>query len=305
MADPKVVRFYLDEGLKEKAERGEHLFLRRFASVVQRHGFTPAYTLQTDETRLASADSVEHAVYLMQPPLTARGLTIRKNYIYPFWKIERSAERWTWPVAQAQFDPKAAPQPEARRFARRIRRKLFGGEADIVRREGFVYVPLQGRLLEHRSFQSMSPIEMLEQVLRHDPTRPVLVTLHPKEDYSAQEMQALEDLIERHPRIQMVQRNMADLLKTCDFVVTQTSGAAFSALFFRKPLVLFGRSDFHHIAADVHRLGTAEALRQAPDMVPDYDAYLWWFLHDQSINAAVPETEDRIEAALRRHGWVA
>ncbi|MFT7191543.1 MAG: hypothetical protein ACI9AQ_002113, partial [Dinoroseobacter sp.] len=34
--------------------------------------------------------------------------------------------------------------------------------------EGFVYVPLQGKLLAYRSFQSMSPIEMVQVLAERD-----------------------------------------------------------------------------------------------------------------------------------------
>ncbi|NKX46315.1 hypothetical protein [Roseicyclus persicicus] len=304
MAAETDVRLYLDPVLTDMAERGEHLFLRRLAAVLQRHGLTPHYHVQTPAERLASASRPGRAIYLMEPPLTDRGLTIRKNYIYPFWKIERSAERWTWPVAAARFDPAAAPQPQARRFARRIRDRLFGPEADRARRDGIVYVPLQGRLLEHRSFQSMSPVEMLETILRCDTTRAVHATLHPAETYTRPERAALSALADRHPRLSLVDRPMAALLQVCDYVATQNSGVALSAYLHRKPVVLFARSDLHHIAANVLDLGAEEALARAPDLAPDVDAYLWWILHDQSINAAVPETEDRIEATLRRHGWL-
>jgi len=304
MAEPKVVRFYLDKPLKDKAERGEHLFLRRFSDVLARHGFRSLYHVQTEAERVKSAARPGYAVYLMQPPLTERGLTIRKNYIYPFWKIERSAERWEWPVAQAAFDPAVAPQPEARRFARRIRTKLFGDISDDVRQGGYLYVPLQGRLLEQRRFQSMSPLDMLQQILKHDPIRTVVATLHPRETYSSEERKALEDLVARERRLDLVDRPMAELLSVCDFVATQNSGVALSAYLFGKPVVLFARSDLHHIAANVLELGAETAITRAPAMAPAYDAYLWWFLHDQSINAAMPDTETQIEATLLRHGWI-
>jgi hypothetical protein len=176
--------------------------------------------------------------------------------------------------------------------------------AEEVSRDGYIYVPLQGRLLEHRTFQSMSPIEMLRQILTHDTVRTVLATLHPRETYTREELAALHSLVASEPRLDLVRRPSTELLKVCDMVSTQTSGVALSAYLFRKPVVFFGLSDLHHIAANVHALGAKRALAQAPEMTPDYDAYLWWFLHDQSINAAMPEAEDRIEATLRRHGWL-
>jgi len=304
MAEPKIVRFYLDRGLKQKAELGEHLFLARFRTVLERAGFRVAYHVSSDREWAKSADRPGKSVYLMRPPANEHGLTIRKNYVYPFWKIEKTAERWAWPVARASFDDRKAPQPEARRFARRIRKKLFGEMADRVTRDGIIYVPLQGRLLEQRSFQTMSPIHMLEHLLHHDRLRTVVATLHPREAYTPEETDALLALVQSNTRLDLVERPTPELLKTCDFVATQNSGVTLSAYFFRKPVVLFGRSDLHHIAANVAELGAEHAIAQAPLLRPSFDEYLWWVLHDQSINAAMPEAEQQIESALRRHGWL-
>ena len=38
-------------------------------------------------------------------PLDKRGLCFRRAYHYPFWQIEQTAERWSWDVAQAAFEP--------------------------------------------------------------------------------------------------------------------------------------------------------------------------------------------------------
>ncbi|QBX99852.1 hypothetical protein E2K80_03155 [Rhodophyticola sp. CCM32] len=304
MRDPRIVRFYLNKDLKKRAARGEHNFLNRFCAVLERAGFRTAFHVLTESERLKSASRPGYAVYLMQPPMTARGLTIRKNYIYPFWKIESDAERWDWPVARAIFDPHTAPQPEAKRFTNRWRKKLFGESAEQTRRDGFVYVPLQGHLLDHRSFQSCSPIEMLEQIATLDRDRAVVATLHPGEDYTPAERDALTALMERTPRLKLTDQSMIPLLQGCDYVATQNSSVALSGYFFHKPAALFARIDFHHIAANVHDLGVEKALRQAPHMTPDYDAYLWWFLQDQSINAGHPDGEAKIEAALRRAGWI-
>ena len=69
-----------------------------------------------------------------------------------------------------------------------------------------------------------------------------------------------------------------------------------------KPALLFAEIDFHHIAASVPREGMA-ALDRALTQRPDFDAYLWWFLQEQAINAGRPECEAQILAALRRGGW--
>jgi hypothetical protein len=77
------------------------------------------------------------------------------------------------------------------------------------------------------------------------------------------------------------------------------------AFSFTEPAVLFGRSNFHHVAANVHNLGPSEAISRVADMKPDYDAYLWWFLLGMSIHSGKPDANTKILDAIKRAGWVA
>ena len=196
-----------------------------------------------------------------------------------------------------------APLQEAERFFAFWGQRLFGDAPTRTAREGFVYVPLQGRLLEHRSFQSCAPLDMLRQILRHETRRRIVATLHPKECHAPADLAALDRLAEREPRLTLTRGAMEPLLQACDYVATQNSSAAFAGYFFRKPAVLFARVDFHHIAANVTALGAEAALRRAPELEPDYAGYLHWFWQEMSINAGRPEAEAKILAALQRHGW--
>jgi hypothetical protein len=170
-------------------------------------------------------------------------------------------------------------------------------------RAGYVYVPLQGRIRDHRSFQFCAPIDMVRSVLRHDPARNVIATLHPSEDYDAADLKALERLAWDEPRLSVETGEMHRHLLACDYVVTENSSAAFNGFFFHKPCVLFARIDFHHIAANVLTLGEAGAFARVLDMQPDYDGYIHWFWQIMSINAGRPEADAKIAEALRRGGW--
>lgn len=251
--------------------------------------------------RAASDPQAEFAVVHMEPPPHCRAVSVRRRYYYPFWSIERSEKRWEFDVARAEFRPGDVHAEEAHRFAERWRRKWFegwtGGET------GHVYVPLQGRLLERRSFQTCAPIEMIEAVLAHDPARRVVAGLHPKERYSEAEIAAIERLARNERRLDVRLGGVETLLPGCDYVVTQNSAVGFAGYLWHKPLVLFGRIDFHHIAARTWDVGARAAIRAAPGLTADYDGYVWWFLQEMSVNAGRPEAADRIAARLRNFGW--
>ncbi len=302
MSEPPRVTFYLEDGLRQSAQAGQHNFLRLVGEVLRAAGFDLAYRPDTDAERTASATRPGYALFHMAEPTHDRALTLRRVYHYPFWAIEPSGRRWDWHVAKTVFPTDAVPRKEADRFYHFWQQRLFSDAPQTATRDGFTYVPLQGRLLQHRSFQSCSPLDMLRAVLAHDP-RPVIAALHPKEIYSEDELAALDQLERDSPRLSVTLGEMERWLRGCDYVATQNSSAAFNGFFFGKPAVLFARADFHHIAADAARMGAQEALRAARELRPDYAGYLHWFWQKMAINAGRPEARERIRAALLRAGW--
>lgn len=300
----KILRFYLDTDLRQSAQAGQHNFINKVAKVAESEGFRVEFRRNSVDEREKSANRNGYAMFHMDDPTHDRALTMRRNYYYPFWHIESSAKRWEWACARAKFAIADKDRIKARRFYGFWQKRLFGGAHEIVGQGGFVYVPLQGRLLEHRSFQTCSPLEMIETVLKYDPKRKVIATLHPNEQYTPQEQTALENLVARNPRLSLEFGQMERLLTHCDYVVTQNSSAGFAGFFFEKPCVLFGKIDFHHIATNVHALGPEQALATVLDKSHDYEGYVWWFLQQMSINAGRPDAEEKVRDRFAAAGWL-
>lgn len=303
LSEPRILRFHLHAPLRKRAEAGKHNFINRISAVVQRAGFSVEFHPAKLEDLLLSAQKPGYAMFHMDEPTHPRAMTMRKAYEYPFWAIETSGKRWEWAVAMDEFPAGSPPSAEAARYFRYWRNRLFGSVAETTRRDGFIYVPLQGKLLSQRSFQSCSPLDMIQALLHHDPDRRVIATLHPKEHYSDAERFALDELVARHDRLSLDSGNMSTLLASCDYVATQNSSVAFSGYFFCKPAVLFARIDFHHIAANVHDLGVDRAIARAPGLAPDFAAYIHWYWQLKSINAGHENADDKIRSRLLAAGW--
>ncbi|SEQ86612.1 hypothetical protein SAMN04488092_11527 [Thalassovita taeanensis] len=301
MSDDRILRIFLEPSLKYRAEAGDHNFINKIADVARLSGLAVEFCGNSLSERTTEHEG--YSLYHMSDPTGPRSLTFRRAYHYPFWQIESGAKRWEWRSAKTPFDDEAVNPDEARRFYKFWQKRLFGDALGQISHDGLVYVPLQGRLSERRSFQTCSPMEMLAAVLQHDPVRRVFATLHPNEVYSASELAGLDALCARFPRLSLQTGGMEEMLARCDYVVTQNSSAAFNGYFFGKPCILFARVDFHHIAANVFDLGRDEAFRAMSAPLPDFAAYLWWFWQEMSINAGRPEAEHKIHAALRRGGW--
>ena len=290
--------------LLAQAREGSHRFLRLIDEAVSGQGWEVSYHRDSAEERLKSAKRNGKTLFHMDDPYHDNALTYRLVYYMPFWQIEKSAKRWEWDVAQAQFDPSEIDKAEARQFHRFWSQRLFGEAVADVTKEGFVYVPLQGRLLDHRSFQAMSPAEMVLTTVEQEPDLPIVLTFHPKETYTADEMTTLdEEICAAYPRVVIGEQDWLTYLAECDYLVTQNSSAALAAMFFRKPSVLFGQIDFHHICGNVYDVGVEEAFRQVKAGGQKFKAYLKWFLQDNTINAGKDDVHQQILDRMRRHDW--
>jgi hypothetical protein len=303
MSGDLILRICLEPPLLKSAQDGAHNFIDLVSNVAKNAGYqVELYPFSDVELSKPVEETVYTLTHMKQGPVK-RGLVFRRVYYYPFWQIDQTAERWGWDVAQAEFDASLVPAAEAQKFAGFWKKRLFGAAPLNTSRKGMIYVPLQGRLSLHRSFQSCSPLEMLEHTIEHSAGRQIVATLHPKESYIAADLAALERLERRHQNLTVTMGDMETHLRQCDYVVTQNSSAAFAGYFFGKPALLFAKIDFHHIAVRADLANLASSFAKVAQANPAYDRYLWWFLQSQSINAGKDTASDKITARFARFGW--
>jgi hypothetical protein len=275
----------------------------RIAHAFRDAGFDVSFVEDTLTERLVTRAKGAYSIVHATEPVDHRGLVLRRAYIGAFWRLEPTERRWDFQVARSRFDPGMIDGDEAARFAARWRRELFGPEAPLRERGNTLFVPLQGRLLDHRGFQTMSPLAMVEEVCRARPDLPIVATVHPRYDYTPEERAGLAALVDRLPNLRLYDTDSADLLKSCTAVICQNSAVAFTGYFLGVPAMLFARIDFHHIAANVGDLGVHGAFARLEGPRPDFARYLWWFLKENAIGAGSEGAEAQIRASARRAGW--
>lgn len=299
MTELNTVTFYMEPELCQSAQAGQHNFIGKIANVITNAGMDVRY--EPFGLRGVPGGKGWSISHIKTPP-DKRGVSFRRVYHYPFWQIEQSAERWSWDVAQAAFEPDPDDAKQAAWFYGYWQKRLFADAPQRVSHDGFVYVPLQGKLLDQRPFQICSPLEMVEHTLAQTSGQ-VVTTLHPNEHYDKAEIAALKKLVKTHKRLTLQSGGMEDLLAACDYIVTQNSSVAFNGYFFGKPSLLFRKTDFHHITAQADIENLAAGFAAVQQLEPDYAAYVHWFWQKNSINAGRPEAEDMIATRLRRFGW--
>jgi hypothetical protein len=299
----RSLRILYPQGLHARARDGGHAMTNRIVRAFMGRGFDVAFAEDTLAERLRTRAAGAHSIVHATDPVDRRGLVLRRAYVGAFWQLEPTEKRWDFDVARQAFDPASVDENEARRFVARWRNDLFGGPPNAPAKSDRLFVPLQGRLLDRRSFQTMSPVAMVEAVCRARPATPVVATLHPNYAYTPAERAAVGRLVETLPNFSMSDADSMTVLHDCTAVVCQNSAVAFSGYFLGLPAVLFARIDFHHIAAKVDALGVEGALDRVTAPGPDTACYLWWFLKKHAIGAGSDRAEDQILAAARRAGW--
>ena len=281
-----VLNFYLDSQKRSRAEAGDGIF-GLVTAVVKAAGWQVCYRNDADPV---TGDGY-HLVYNREV-LEPNCLSLRRCYLDHYFRIEASNDRWEWEVARKPYTPQLGTEW----FMQHWRERLFKGQP--IADGGYIFMPLQGKLLLRRHFQALSPIEMIHATLAADASRRILATLHPRESYTPDELAALHGI----DRFQLVTTGSLPLLTACDYVVTQNSAVALTGFFAQKPAVLFAKIDFHHIAASVPHIGMHRAFAEVFTPRP-YGRYLHWFFKQNALCDVGDDRAANLQARLRAHGW--
>ncbi|MFT4715420.1 MAG: hypothetical protein ACI932_000598 [Paracoccaceae bacterium] len=302
VADKQRLGIYLDDGLRQDVASGKHNFFGILTTAFQTKGFAVDLHPNPEEERLESESRDGYSLFHLETPFHDRALDVRLAYMYPFWRIEKAQWREDYRISQKHFDPTSIDEAAARQFSRFWRKKLLFDMGETPKRGRCILVALQGRLLDKRHGQSMSPIEMIRETLAQDRFRSVVLKLHPNETYTKKELTALDEF-EDHPRVEFGNRDIRNLIEECDYIVTQNSSVAFKGLLQNTPAILFGEADFHHIFENVNRDGVERAFRNVLAKRMPYAKYFYWFLQLNTVNAGRSDAAEKILINCKELGW--
>ena len=300
LADESSIQFYLTKRSLERANNGNHPMFNAVQDFGRDLGITVSATRMSGRDR-ASRTQQKTLVH-MATPIGQNGLVFRRLYAGPFWHIDLVSARWFWRNAKAEFRPDDVPDVAAREFFEHWREALYPKAQDGTERGDFIYMPLQGKLLEHRSFQKMSPVDMIHQTLAHSDL-PIRATLHPNEDYTEKELRTLDDLQQENPRFTCEALSMEDALAGCRYIVTENSSAALHGVLFQKPTILFAAVDFHHICHNVSRLGVKGAFEAVAQDKKPFENFLYWYWGMNALNLESPTINQDLHHVFSQLGW--
>lgn len=286
-----ILNFYIPPWLFDRVDRAGTIF-GRVKQAAQLAGWELVLHGEDDPPAPRGYDLLYN-----RPVARPNTLVLRKCGFEPFFRIETSNDRWDWQVAQVPF----ATDKGGEWFRSYWLGELFKGLK--ISQGGYAFMPLQGRLLHKRHFQTCSPVQMIEAALKSDPNRPIRATLHPREDYSADELQALDDIQQASGgRFSLSQTPSMHLLAGCDYVVTQNSTLALIGMFAQKTPILFAEIDFHHLAGSLPHIGL-DAAYAGLHRPRKWGAYLHWYFKENAITTRDDDAAAQIVARMAGLGW--
>jgi len=224
-------------------------------------------------------------------------------YIYPFWNFDSQGIRALSSIAQMPFPQGDIDPDRARPFFRRLRHRMVGqrrsryaqpeGVSDVGDIAAAVFLQSEGHRVVGETCY-LDRWQMLDGVCAAV-DGPVVVKPHPR-DFDPATAAGLRDRCARYPHLRVSHGNIHDLIGAARRVVTINSAVGIEAYLHRKPVVLCGQSDFHHVA-DVARSESelARILGQVPRKRA-YDKFIWWYFADQCLNAVDADLADRVLA---------
>ena len=221
-----------------------------------------------------------------------RALNAGVAYVYPFWNLDPQGIRAHSSIADMPFRAHKVDGDKARAFLGKLRGRWAEqrqsryaqpeDREDIPENAVAVFFQSEGhRGVDETCF--MDRWQMLEATLRGWPG-PVVVKPHPREMEEAVFARLLE-LQACHPQMVISQGNIHDILAACARVVTINSAVGIEAYMHRKPVILCGQTDFHHIADTARAPDELIALLGKAPAGRVYAKYLYWYFCRNCVDA--------------------
>ena len=121
---------------------------------------------------------------------------------------------------------------------------------------------------------------------------PVCVKPHPR-DLGKGTQAWLREMCGAYPHLQVFEGNIHDLISAAARVVTINSAVGVEAYLHRTPVILCGRSDFHHVADVARDEAALQTHLSAEPRRRAYDKFIWWYFGQQCLSTTAPDLTER------------
>lgn len=217
-------------------------------------------------------------------------------YFWEFWHLDPLGTKACSSIGQLAYDPASVPYGRAKSFFEAQQAKLIGprvskygqkAERTVVP-AGALAVFLQGEYPMKQQVTTFDDLAMVAAVRACDIDRPIVIKPHPlvKNPFSLAELRVA---LHGDDRMILTDANVHDILDACAATVSINSTVALEGFLHRKPAVLFGQADFHHIAGRVNAVEDFSAVLAAQmQRKRGYAQYMAWYFLRHCLRLGSP-----------------
>lgn len=233
------------------------------------------------------------------------------SYIPPYWHLDAVGVQAESSIGAKVYDPRqiayerAGPFYEGMRAdlasARKSRRDQMERVTEFA--PGAIGVFLQGLRPLQQGLAYCTPIEMLRAVCAGAGGRQVLVKPHPLA--AEDDAEVIDAALAEGLPVTVTMANVHDIIAASVCTVSFNSAVALEGFLHRRPAILFGQSDFHHICETVREPGAfAAALARVLVREPGgYAQFMFWYLGMNCLHLYGPAFEGRVMALFGAAGF--
>lgn len=231
-------------------------------------------------------------------------------YVYPFWNMDPCGIRAFSSIGDTKFHAGDVDGDIARPFFRRLRKRLVlgrtsryaqpDGVAEVAQDCIAVFLQSEGHRIVGETCY-LDRWQMVETVLAVV-DGPVVIKPHPRDRYP-ETAKRLAQLVARHPNLTVSEANIHDVIAASTHVVTINSAVGIEAYLHRKPVILCGQSDFHHIAQVAHNAQDLGRFLKQEKRAKAYDKYVYWYFAQHCLSTVEPDLVDRFLDRVRGQGY--
>ena len=234
-------------------------------------------------------------------------------YLPPYWHLDPAGVQAESSIGALPYDPATVRLQPAMAFIdrmrsrwvvpRRSRRAQDDAPSDLPK--GALAVFMHGDFAHLRGLAHCSPEAMLRAVLAGAGGRCVLVKPHPRA--AEHDAAVIARVAASGLPVVPTTANVHDILHACAATVSFNSAVALEGFLHRKPAILFGRSDFHHLCETVtNPADFPDALaRSMSRPTGGYAKFLHWYFSRQCLNVDGAAFPARLMDILLRAGFSA
>lgn len=295
----KKLQIYVPELMLETVEKNENSFLMKVHKAFEQIGFEVSFVKATSVSLALSYRDDTYCLFFRNRPQHKNALELRPSAFGAFWMIDKTADPAEKLVYKRKFNPAKIDPQRASDFFQRMTSRFKKADSD---QGGFVLIAMQGKIDRQRFWQSMTPLDMVRETISQETDRKIYIKLHPKEVYSNSELSDLKALTDGD-RIQLVEGDLDKYLASCDYTVSMSSSVSMKGLLYRKPGILFGDAEFHHVFQSVRTKEVGACFKDVLADELEVEKYVFWFLKHQHLWNYSPNAHEDILKRCSLMGW--